>query len=112
MVNPDAMILIAALTLAANTSRFGSPPRNRANRSRAVQSSGGRRRTKKSVGSAASWRRRSVTWSKTGRGSGPNEPVFRFVTAGSSIIAARAAVQSVSLTLEDPGDGYAETGQV
>ena len=44
-------------------------------------------------GSAANCRRNSVTCSNTGLGSGPNEPVFRLMTFGSSSIAARAADQ-------------------
>jgi hypothetical protein len=42
------------------------------------------------MGSSAKRRRNSVTRSKTGRGKGPKEPVFRLATVESSSIAARA----------------------
>src|SRR5262249_16861362 len=93
----EATMLMATLTFAVKTSRSGCPPMKQASASRACQSNGGKRRTKKSVGSAANCRRNSVTLSKTHCGSGPKEPVLRLQTAGSSSTAARACCQNGSL---------------
>ena len=82
-----------------------------ARRVRASHSSGGAPRRRKSIGSSARRWRRAVTRSKTGRGKGPNEPVLRLATAGSSSMFARAAAQHVFALLPEEGE-VLELGEV
>src|SRR5262249_25704981 len=71
-------------------------PETAAGGAAAPKGGGGRCRRRKSIGSSASRRRNSVTRSNTGRGHGPNEPVLRLATVGSSIIRERAEAQKAS----------------
>ncbi len=96
-VRLEATMLTDAVTFCVKISRRGSPPSQWASRARAVHRRSGSSRTRKSIGSSASRRRSAVTCSNTGRGNGPKEPVLRFVTAGSSSMAARAAAASQPL---------------
>src|SRR5579864_9352112 len=77
------------VTLAVKINRCGRQPRKCASLSRACHKKEGPWRRKKFIGSSAKRRRNSVTLSNTTRGKGPNEPVFRLATLGSSRICSR-----------------------